>query len=570
VRPAGWAIWRLSPGLRWYVCGVIAAAAAVTGFAVWKAAWRPSNLLLFAGLAVFGAVAMELTRRVTEPAGLIKDVHGIWQLPMALLLPPAYCLIAPVITFTLLQLRTRRTIAHRQVFSAAANGLSLGAASAAFHVMGVAPARPPLWLLAAAATAVVWSAANKTLIMTAVWLSDRTVSVRDQLFSREPLLNDTCEIATGVLLAGAFAGIGLLLLVPALPLVIVLQRSFRLAQLRSAARLDTGTGLLTSAAWRAETAVHLAHASRTGAPVAVALADVDHSRAITAAHGWEAGDVVLAMVASTLRAGLRASDVIGRMSGEEFAIFLPSTTAIEALQVADRLRRSLAAQIIPAPPGAPPVHVTISIGIATAAMPGTQDLADLLLAADSALSQAKQSGRDRVCLSPDPADQPPSRDTDQDTTGPASGREEIVAARRELGEQLKAWRKRADNMTQQELARITGYGRSTVANAETGQGGAAAFWAAADRAVHAKGSLAAGWTRIEAASAVARRQRERRAWVARAETAGPSVAAGIPENGALAIQDSACPNCGEPLTVTTQVIATVVPRAAAEPTGPLP
>jgi diguanylate cyclase (GGDEF)-like protein len=566
ARPRGWAIWGLSAGLRSYVISVIAVAAGVTGFTVWRAVWRPDNLLLFAILAVFGAAAMELTRRITEPAGFIKDVHGIWHIPIALLLPPVYCLAAPIITYTLLQLRTHRTIAHRQVFSAATSALSLGAASLTFQALRAHASMPPLWLAAAAGTAVVWSAANTGLIMSAVWLSDRTFNVRALVLSREPLLNDGCEIATGVLIAGAIARPGAILLIPALPLVITLQRSFRHAQLRSEARLDADTGLLTSAAWRAEAAVHLAHARRTGDPVAVALTDVDHSRAITVAHGWQAGDAVLAMAASTLRAGLRESDVIGRMSGQMCAIFLPSTTAAEALQVAERLRRSLAAQTVPTPEGTPPVHVTISMGIAAAAQPGTQDLADLLLAADSALSQAKESGRDRVCLSsPGPADQQP----DRDAAGPVRGLEDIADMRRELGEQLSNWRKRA-SMTQQELAKITGFSRSTVANAETGQGGAAAFWAAADRAVRAAGSLAAGWTRIEAANAAARRRRDRRAWVARAETAGPSVAAGIPENGAMAIQDSACPNCGEPLTVTTQVIATVIPQSAADPAGPLP
>jgi hypothetical protein len=73
-------------------------------------------------------------------------------------LPPVYCLVAPVVTFGVLQLRTRRTVAHRRVFSAVANGLSLAAASATFHTALPAlqrhwpAARSPLWLLAAAAS----------------------------------------------------------------------------------------------------------------------------------------------------------------------------------------------------------------------------------------------------------------------------------------------------------------------------------------------------------------------------------------------------------------------------------
>ncbi|HEY1918994.1 MAG TPA: diguanylate cyclase [Streptosporangiaceae bacterium] len=549
---------------------MIVAAATVTGLAVWKAVWRPSDVLLFAALAAFGAAAMELTRRNTEPAGLIKDVYGIWQIPMALLLPPVYCLAAPVVTYTLLQLRTHRTIAHRQVFSAATSALSLGVASLTFHAVHAHASMPLLWLVAAAGTAVEWSVATTVLITVAVWLSDRTLSVRDRLLSREALLNDGCEIATGVLIAGALAGVGMVLLLPALPLVIILQRSFRHTQLQSAVRLDADTGLLTPAAWRAESAVHLAHARRTGDPIAVALADLDHCQAITAAHGWQAGDAVLGMVAHTLRAGLRASDLIGRIGGEEFAILLPATTAAEALEVGDRLRRSLAAQTTPAPPDGPPVHVTISIGIAATADPSSRDLTDLLAAADAALSQAKDSGRDRVCLSPDPAAQEPDPEADQDGAAAVSGPDEIAAARRELGTQLSAWRAKA-KLTQQELGRRVGYSRSTVANAETGQSKSAAFWTAMDRAVGAGGSLTAASARIEASVTAARRQATRRAWVARAQTAGQDVVAGIPQDGDLAVQDSSCPRCGEPLTVTTRVIATVIPQAAAaESSNPIP
>jgi diguanylate cyclase (GGDEF)-like protein len=537
---------------------VIAGAATATGVAVWRTIWRPSDVLLFAALATFGAAAIELSRRTTEPAGLIKDVHGIWQLPMALLLPPAYCVAAPVITFTLLQMRTRRTIVHRQVFSAAANGLSLGAAAVAFRAIGVPAAHPALWLLAAVATAVVWSAANKTLVMTAVWVSDRTVSVRDRLFSREPLFNDTCEITTGVLLAGALAGIGLFLLPLAFPLVFILQRSLRHAQLRSQARLDADTGLLNAAAWRAEAIVHLADAQRTGAPIAVALADLDHCHDLTAAHGWRAGDVVLGMVAATLKAGLRSSDLIGRFGGEEFAILLPSTTHADAVLVTDRLRRSLAAQTSPAGPDGQPVHVTISIGIAAIANVGDRDITDLLLAADTALTKAKTAGRDRVCLFSDGAEhQTDTRDED-DAGMLVRGREEITAALCELGAELARLRDEA-GLTQQQLAERTGYGRSTLAHAEGGRPMKVDFWTAMDRALNSGRTLARAHGRIEAAVTAERRQATRRAWIARAESAELGVAGGIQEDGAVAVQDGACPSCGEPIIFATHVITTTMP-----------
>jgi hypothetical protein len=155
---ARWPLWRLPRGLRWYLCG-ITALAIVAEAVLARASWHAGQLELFAALALFGALAVELTRRTSLSVGFNRDVHGIWQLPVALLLAPAYALAAPVLTYALLQLRTRRTIPHRRVFSAAASGLSLAICSAAFkmlhsHLPALSlpahPSRTIAWLAAAA------------------------------------------------------------------------------------------------------------------------------------------------------------------------------------------------------------------------------------------------------------------------------------------------------------------------------------------------------------------------------------------------------------------------------------
>jgi diguanylate cyclase (GGDEF)-like protein len=398
----------LPRGLRCYVLVVIAAAAAAAGVATALTGWRASDGWLFAVFVCFGAAAVELTRRTTVMAGLNKDVHGIWQLPIALLLPPVYCLVAPVATFALLQLRTKRTIAHRRVFSAAASGLALGAASVVFHAMrsglpSLSPApgsRALLWVLAAAGCALLWSVIDNSLVMMAVRAADRTVSVRRQLLSREPLLNDLCEISAGLMLAGA-AAVSWALILPALPLVIVLQRSFRHAQLLSQARVDAKTGLLNAAAWRTEAAVQLAHAQRTGSPLAVAIADLDHFKAINDTYGHLAGDAALAAAADILRGQLRPYDLIGRFGGEEFSILLPNASTAEAVQVAERLRATLAREPLPGAHSHDPLQITVSIGVAATEHPADRDLTDLLAAADAALYQAKSDGRNAVRLSGD-------------------------------------------------------------------------------------------------------------------------------------------------------------------------
>jgi diguanylate cyclase (GGDEF)-like protein len=561
-------VWRLPCALRWYVITVILAAAAAVGIAATLTSWRPHDALLFGLLVGFGAVVIEFTRRTAEPAGLIKEVHAAWQLPMALLLPPIYCLLAPVVTLGLLQWRTRRTIAHRRAFTAAANGLSLGTASITFHSLPVTAGHPLLWLLAVTGCALLWSAANKALIMTAVRGSDPTVSIRQQLFTLGPVLNDVCEIAAACLLAGVITGVGLVVLIPALPLVVVLQYSFRQAQLLSEARMDAHTGLLTPAAWRAEAEVKFARAQQAGSPIALGIIDLDHFQAINDAHGQEAGVGVVTAVAALLDSKLRSSDLIGRFGRKEFVFLLPGADTGEASHVAERLHGSIAAQSISAGPGKPQIRVTVSIGLAVFEVPaGRRDLTELLAAADAALFRAARAGGDRIHLAPgatapanpntpeSPADEQPSADGKLQ-------REEITDARLALGRQLAAWRSQA-KLTQQALGQRIGYSRSTVASAEAGEPVSAAFWAAADRAVGANGHLMADHARIEAAVAAARRRTARRAWQARTEAAHEDLNGELPEDGTVATADSACPRCGEHITVTgTFRVTAVIPNAS--------
>lgn len=414
----GWTLWRLPPVLRCYVTGVIAAGIAAAATAVALTSWHALDVWLFAALVCFGLATVEMTRRTGVPAGLIKDVYGVWQLPIALLLPPVYCLAAPVVTFSMLQLRTRRTVPHRQVFTAAASGLSLAAASAVFHALrtslrlwpGGGHGQVLPWLLAATGCALLWSAVSKVLVMTAVKLSDPTVSAREQLLTRSPLLNDCCEMGAGLLLAAAVTGVSWVLLVPALPLVIALQRSFRHDQLVSAARIDGKTGLLNAMAWQAEARVELTRAARTHAPLALAMIDIDHFKQVNDTHGHLAGDAVLATLSAGMRGLLRDYDLIGRFGGEEFCVLLPQTTSAEAAQTAERLRAKLAQLTVPTADSAA-LRVTVSIGVA--ALPASRcDLEDLIAAADAALYRAKREGRDCVRMTTDRS-LDPSRPADQ-------------------------------------------------------------------------------------------------------------------------------------------------------------
>jgi diguanylate cyclase (GGDEF)-like protein len=240
------------------------------------------------------------------------------------------------------------------------------------------------------------SVVNKVLVITAVKGTDRSASIRRELFTREPLFNDAAELSVGVMVAYAVTGSPLMALV-ALPLVTLMHRSFRHAQLVDASRIDGKTGLLNATTWQREARVHTSLAARTRIPLAVAIADIDHFKVVNDTFGHLAGDLVLASVARALSGCLRAGDLVGRFGGEEFAILLPGTRAPEARRITERLCAQIGQITTPAGdrPGSVPLQVTISIGVA-ALESSWHDLDDLLAAADHALYEAKNSGRNCV------------------------------------------------------------------------------------------------------------------------------------------------------------------------------
>jgi diguanylate cyclase (GGDEF)-like protein len=419
---ARWRAWELPGWLLAFIAAVIAADLALIAACAAVTRFRGADLELAAVLLACNLLTVELTHRAGEPAGLVKDVHAIWELPLALLLPPLYALLVPIPRMALVQWRVRATLVHRRVFTAAAVGLSYGAASGVFHaigpvVIGAAPgpqARVLAWTVAAAGCGVLKSAVNKVLVMTAVKGADRAASVRENLLRREPLFHDAAELSVGLMVAHAVIASPFLAL-GALPLVALLHRSFRHAQLVDACRLDAKTGLLNVGTWLREARLETARAARTRSPLAVAIADIDHFKHVNDTFGHLAGDAVLAAVASALNALLREGDLTGRFGGEEFCILLPGTDAAEARRITERLRDRISRIATPVCDGTPgdgargdgtpgdgtggagPMRVTISIGVAALGS-SRRDLDELLAAADHALYQAKETGRNRVCL----------------------------------------------------------------------------------------------------------------------------------------------------------------------------
>lgn len=138
----------------------------------------------------------------------------------------------------------------------------------------------------------------------------------------------------------------------------------------------------------------LARADRYEHEVAVLALDLDHFKQLNDRCGHPAGDAALKAVASVLRESLREVDTVARAGGEEFWVLLAHTGETGAAEVAEKLRRRVAALDVEGADDQPLGHLSVSIGVAQ--RKPAEDADSLLARADAALYRAKRAGRDRV------------------------------------------------------------------------------------------------------------------------------------------------------------------------------
>jgi len=135
----------------------------------------------------------------------------------------------------------------------------------------------------------------------------------------------------------------------------------------------------------------------------VVMMDLDHFKELNDAAGHVAGDAVLRQVAEVLKGQVRRVDVVARYGGEEFCLVLPQVSKADAMEVAEKLRRSIAEQPVH---GAPAGRVTASAGVAHLPTDATS-LEGLLEAADAALYASKHRGRNQITAFTPDLDKPP-------------------------------------------------------------------------------------------------------------------------------------------------------------------
>jgi hypothetical protein len=207
-------LWDLPRWLQVLVVGVLTVYCGATCASVAATRLQASHLRVFVILLACSAAAIELTRRIGEPAGVVRDVYAIWDLPAAALLPPMYALLAPIPRMVLTQVRVRQTLLYRRAYTAAAVGLAYAAASLAFHsvvpVLGPdagtgAGERALLWTLLAAGSGLLRLAVNDGLVLAAVKGSAPETRLVPEITGAEALYGNVAELSLGTL--SAFAAV---------------------------------------------------------------------------------------------------------------------------------------------------------------------------------------------------------------------------------------------------------------------------------------------------------------------------------------------------------------------------
>ncbi len=376
------------------------------------------RLAVLVGCALVNIVLIQHIERKREYSRNSKvayvDTRAAWTFAALIVLPlplaTAMVLISSIAWGRVYPIAGRGLL-HRWIFTNST--VLLGSFAAAFVLANGmssypgAPASTPLAGLAdfgviAAAALLRW-AVNAGMVMAAIALSDPSVRVRE-LFS---------SFSDQSLEAGAYAlGVAIAVIVLANPFVlpavvvgvVALHRSSLVDQYRKAARQDTKTGLASAGWWHEFAEQTMARTRDREAKMGVLMVDLDHFKSINDTYGHPFGDDVLRAVAAELRAEIRDDDACGRWGGEEFTVVLRDVGSEANLRrVAERIRLRIESIALTPEGGVPsdePIHVTASIGAAVYPAQGITTLDDLLLAADSALYEAKNSGRNTVRVSP--------------------------------------------------------------------------------------------------------------------------------------------------------------------------
>ena len=175
---------------------------------------------------------------------------------------------------------------------------------------------------------------------------------------------------------------------------ITINRANTYSKVLQYATLDALTNLNNRRQFEVRLKQEIAITKRQKNPLCAMMIDIDFFKKVNDTYGHASGDAVLRTVASIIKEHLRESDIPSRYGGEEFAVLLPYTHIEEAKIVGERLRKAV--EETPIPIDKKNINVTISMGLAEFNVNETGE--ELFKRADSALYEAKEGGRNRVCV----------------------------------------------------------------------------------------------------------------------------------------------------------------------------
>jgi diguanylate cyclase (GGDEF)-like protein len=390
------------------VAALVAVVGTLTLASISRQDWIWFALLLGAALAYQEAArGIERIREVSDEGAPYNHLLSVWLFASVLLLPPPLtaALIAMGYLHAYVRVYRRRALVYRKVFSAATVVIACVVAYLVLAVIYPAVTHPfamaldgPLGLAAVVAAAVAYRLVNYALVVTAILATNLDRPARTALGNA----NDQLMMAGAVGLGG---GVSVVMtaqpwLTPLLVVTVLgLHMGLLLPQFRDASRNDAKTGLFDAVFWAKLVTDELDRARRLDGTTAVLVIDLDHFKRVNDRHGHLAGDAVLRAVSEAIKHSVRGHDMVGRYGGEEFAVVLPGLGVADARPAAERIRAAIAELKVTTPDldGIERVigGLTASVGAAVFPEHGT-DRTTLLLAADAALYEAKDSGRDCV------------------------------------------------------------------------------------------------------------------------------------------------------------------------------
>jgi diguanylate cyclase (GGDEF)-like protein/putative nucleotidyltransferase with HDIG domain len=349
----------------------------------------------FAILAIGAAASHTYTVRTARDSAF--HTSWVFLIPAALLLPPGLVALLGVVMHIPEWLKERYAwyIQSFNICNYTVGNLATWAvAHAVLRADGLIPSTDLRWAIAGAAACTVAVATNHVLLAPMVTLA-RGHSLRESgVFSFESLSTDFVVSTLGLAFA-AFWNLNPWLIPFAVAPLLLIHRSLAIPQLQAEARVDPKTGLYNARHFAAVMQEELGRAQRFQRPLSLIMCDLDLLRDINNTYGHLAGDAVLRGIADVFRQQLRHYDVPARFGGEEFSLLLPETPPEQAFEIAERIRRAVAARRFEVETSSEPIRATISMGVAAYPRDGA-DANELVHQADLAVYRAKLQGRNRV------------------------------------------------------------------------------------------------------------------------------------------------------------------------------